>query len=107
MIGVYLLTCKKTGKTYVGASTDVEKRVASHRRSSFRKEAFYNDVLEVCDKESLFKREAHWIEQLESNKPHMGYNRMRGSTTKTVPTLSYAQEVSRYQRMMAKRATGR
>lgn len=89
MIGIYKITNKLTGETYVGQSTDIEARWAQHRRNAtaknkVRKYALYRDirrygysafefeVLEECTKFQLDDKENYWI-RFYSDKVHM-YN---------------------------------
>ena len=106
MIGVYVLTCKSTGKCYVGASKDVQARVKSHRKNSFREQAFYEDVLEECSIENLQNRGQHWIDQLETLNPSKGYNRNKAAKNLGHRTLTDAQLIQQYNSFMAKRARG-
>lgn len=85
--GVYSVTCKTTGKTYVGASVLVSSRLSTHFGRDARKythREFYQDItkyglegfecklLEECPKENLLEREQFWYDKL---KPE--YNNIR------------------------------
>jgi len=75
--GVYLITNTETGETYVGCSNDIKRRIWRHfynrgrsknkliskALKTYGKEAFTSQVLEYCEKEIKFEREAYWITQ--------------------------------------------
>lgn len=82
MIGIYIITNKITGLSYIGQSVNIEKRIKSHKNRAFsvkvddlefnktlyramRKyglENFTFDVLEqLTDKSQLNQRERYWI----------------------------------------------
>lgn len=81
--GVYLITNQVNGKFYIGSSTDIDRRWASHRHS-FKQEPKYNSrlrsavqkygmenftfaLVEECEpiKEVLLAREQHYIDTLQ------------------------------------------
>lgn len=85
--GVYLITNTITGETYVGCSSDIKRRVWRHLdynrgRSKSKKiwksikdhgrEAHVWEVLEYCEKDIMFEREAFHMEnygcELNGNK---------------------------------------
>lgn len=101
--GVYLLTCKKTGKCYVGSAVDIDRRLKHHRKTSFRPEAFYDDVLELCEPAALRDRENHWMFELETLNPKKGYNRAHSVRTTHVDTE--AQLRAKYNKYMARRSS--
>lgn len=78
MTGIYKITNKLTNESYIGQSTDIERRWEQHRRNAtakdkVRKYALYRDmrrygysafefsVLEECSKFQLDSREDYWI----------------------------------------------
>jgi len=79
--GVYLIECLLTDDKYVGCSSNLRNRRYKHARNVGRGkqanltklikeygwEAFSFDVLETCDKEMIFERETHWIQELQPN----------------------------------------
>ena len=78
------------GKIYVGQSKDVLTRKKQHERGDtnnsrrfhnamlkYGPDGFEFQVLEYCDRENLDKREAFWIESLQSIYP-LGYNLTSG-----------------------------
>lgn len=93
--GIYRITNKTNGKSYVGQSTNIERRWSQHRNAdldSAIKRAFIKDglenfsfeILEECHKEDLNDRELYFIEKL--NTCYSGYNKtLGGSGSKTLP----------------------
>ena len=79
--GVYKISCELTDDSYIGCSTNIRGRIYKHRKASGKgkqrelykliKEygwnAFDVEVLELCDKEILFERETHYIQELKPN----------------------------------------
>lgn len=82
---IYLFTNEKTGKQYVGqTSQELRKRTLQHRRAkqtyfdrAFTKETEKDFTLEVIDKaktdKELNEKEIYWIEKLNTRFPN-GYN---------------------------------
>lgn len=82
---IYLFTNKKTGKQYVGqTSQELRKRTLQHRRDkqtyfdrAFTKETEKDFTLEVVDKaktdKELNEKEIYWIKKLNTKFPN-GYN---------------------------------
>ena len=76
--GIYRLFCTVSGKSYVGQSVNVARRVEGHFKGlhedrhpnthlqrSFNlhgHDAFSCEILEYCDKEMLAEREQYWID---------------------------------------------
>lgn len=91
-VGIYRLFNKVTGRSYVGKSTNIEKRIKnhfSHIRSPYgsythRKmredaelygiDSFDYEVLEECEPEQLDDREGYWAYQFKVLDPEKGYN---------------------------------
>jgi group I intron endonuclease len=87
-IGIYGIRCKQTGKWYVGAAVNVEKRIKDHfyamrvwpNENSLARDAnlfginsIESKILEtVKDRSLLCERETYWIEKL--NSLSNGYN---------------------------------
>ena len=104
MIGIYRIYHKKSGKSYVGKSVDVENRIHQHfsnedRSYSIRgaidkhgSDAFAWEILEVCCKENLDFRECHWIATLDCIAPN-GYNLTAGGDG-GIPTAEIRQKMS-------------
>jgi group I intron endonuclease len=73
--GIYKITHKESGKSYVGLSVNIENRWKQHRSfaktggrsaiySALKKygiDAFEFSIIEECDQASLEDREKHWI----------------------------------------------
>lgn len=83
MIGIYKITKKSNGKTYIGQSNDIERRLAEHKYKNdlaidkaiqkYGIDAFTYDVIEECSLEELDVREIYWIKYYDSYKG-FGYN---------------------------------
>lgn len=96
MIGIYKITNKITGKSYIGQSVDIEKRWAYHKETmkNPRINAYYRElykdmrlfglnnflfeVLEECLFEELNEKEKYWIHYYNSYEK--GYNLTRGGS---------------------------
>lgn len=94
MTGIYCITNKINGKSYVGQSVNIEQRWKAHRTRPFNKNSsqyessFYRairkyglnnfifSVLEECEQQELDNRECFWIDKLNSFKN--GYNLTTG-----------------------------
>ena len=91
--GIYKITNIKTGKCYIGKSTNVKKRIADHFKSSIGiktiadqavhheiwKTGFWNWTIEIiiyCDKEKLNELEKYYIDFFKSQE--FGYNKNAG-----------------------------
>lgn len=71
MIGIYKITKKNNGKSYIGQSNDIYRRFNEHIRrdalpieqaiQKYGKEAFSFEVLEECDLTELDSKEKYWI----------------------------------------------
>ena len=81
-VGIYKLTNKINGMIYVGASTNIEARLNSHKqKSKVRENLFYSDIkkygfdafekniIEICQETELDEKEIYWISKMkEKNK---------------------------------------
>ena len=91
--GIYKLTNIESGKSYIGKSTDVKKRIADHFKSSvgisnIADQAVHHAILETglwnwtieiiiyCDKEQLNELEKYYINFFKSQE--YGYNKTGG-----------------------------
>lgn len=99
MIGIYKITNKINNKSYIGQSIDIKARFSQHklhafdnRRDSYnftiykaiRKygiENFNFEIIEICSKEDLNKKEKYWIKYYDSY--NNGYNMTTGGDTST------------------------
>lgn len=83
MIGIYKITKKENGKSYIGQSNDIERRFAEHKYKldipieiAIRKygiDSFNFEVIEECSLEQLDEREKYWIAFYNTYKG-FGYN---------------------------------
>ena len=83
MIGIYKITKKNNGKTYIGQSNDIERRFTEHKYKNdlaidkaiqkYGIDAFTYEVIEECSLDELNAREIYWIEYYDSYKG-FGYN---------------------------------
>lgn len=75
MIGIYKITNKINNKSYIGQSTNIQRRINEHRwanensRIPFHKaidkygwDNFQVEILEECNLEDLNERESYWIQ---------------------------------------------
>ena len=82
MIGIYKITNKINGKSYIGQSNNIYRRFKEHcRRDSliidqaikkYGKENFNFEVIEECSLDKLNEKEVFWIKYFETNMN--GYN---------------------------------
>ena len=82
MIGIYKITNKLNGKTYIGQSTNIERRLNEHKRKRFvtiddyinvlGADNFEFETIEECPLEDLDKKEQEYIKKYNSIKE--GYN---------------------------------
>lgn len=86
-IGIYKITNKFNGKSYIGLSTNIEERFKKHRQkqgdkilySAFQKygiENFDFSIIELCSSELLAEREKYWIAYYDTY--NNGYNATLG-----------------------------
>lgn len=104
--GIYRITHKESGKSYVGLSVDIYARWKQHKSfartgrksaiysalSKYGVDAFTFDVIEECDKNSLEERERHWIAEL--NTVENGYNLTFGGESNKDVSQSTRQKMS-------------
>lgn len=85
MIGIYKITNKETGKSYIGQSNDINRRIKEHQTvgkksripvdiaiQKYGKDNFLYEVIEECNIEELNQRETYWIQYF--NTVNNGYN---------------------------------
>lgn len=100
MTGIYIITNKVSGNTYVGQSVDIGRRFMEHRTISaehnqslkrallkYGIENFSFEVLEECPAEKLNEREMFYIAKL-----HPRYNRTKGGDGRARPLTSEEKE---------------
>lgn len=85
MIGIYKITKKQNGKSYIGQSNNIERRFQEHRTKGktsripidraiekYGIEAFTYEVIEECSLKELNSREQYWIKYYDTKVN--GYN---------------------------------
>lgn len=87
--GIYKITNLINGKVYIGQSCHIKQRWQEHKRISRRKnstqklyiafneyglENFLFEIIELCPKEELLKREEYYINFYQSSLDEKGYN---------------------------------
>ena len=96
-IGIYKITNKINGNSYIGMSKNIERRINEHKNLAFnskrgsdkrkalyqaiRKYGFDNfslEILEECSEESLKTREIYWIEYYNTYHDRRHYNETPG-----------------------------
>lgn len=104
MIGIYRIYHKKTGKSYIGQSINIEKRIKAHFVQDSRsyiynaihkhnQEDFNWEIIEVCSENELNDRECHWIAALDCIRPN-GYNLKTGGANGK-PSKASRQKMSK------------
>lgn len=87
--GIYRITNKVNGSTYVGSAINFKKRWSWHRKDlkakrhrnkylqnawhDYGEDTFIFSILEICAKEKLIEREQYWINSFNCVRPN-GYN---------------------------------
>ena len=95
MIGIYKITNKTTGKSYIGQSNDIQRRLKEHQvvgeRSripvdiaiqKYGKDNFLYEVIEECSIEELNQKETYWIQQFDT--VNNGYNCNNGGEQQSI-----------------------
>lgn len=101
MIGIYKITNKLNGKSYIGQSIHCDKRIEEHCRGKKQfidetiqlegKENFTFELLEECDKNQLSEREDYYIAKYNTMFPN-GYNKRWNTSFKNrlnIKEMSY------------------
>ncbi len=97
--GIYKITCRATGKVYVGSAVNMYRRWHSYHLPDLRRNTHHNpylqaawnkygedvfvcEAIELCSREQLLVREQHWMDQLDSTNKKVGFNlaKKAGST---------------------------
>ena len=83
MIGIYKITKKENGKSYIGQSNNIERRFKEHQYKTdipielaiqkYGIDAFIYEVIEECPLQDLDKKEKYWISYYNTYKG-FGYN---------------------------------
>lgn len=83
MIGIYKITKKENGKSYIGQSNDIERRFSEHKIKinipievvikKYGTDAFNFEIIEECPLDKLDEREKYWIAFYNTYK-EFGYN---------------------------------
>lgn len=90
--GIYKITNKQNGKTYIGQSENCERRIQEHKKERFvpidmwinvlGKDNFSFEILEYCESQDLDLKEKEYIEKFNSIKN--GYNSQIGGYNNSV-----------------------
>lgn len=83
MIGIYKITKKENGKSYIGQSNDIERRFKEHQCKTdipielaiqkYGVDAFEYKIIEECSLDELDEKEKYWIAHYNTYKG-FGYN---------------------------------
>ena len=83
MIGIYKITKKENGKSYIGQSNNIQRRFLEHKYKKdipielaiqkYGIDAFTFEILEECSLDELDSKEIYWIEYYNTYKG-FGYN---------------------------------
>ena len=103
--GIYKITNKITGKTYVGQSIHIEQRWKEHLQGKGSKqlhkdilelgiENFIFEILELCEKENLLEKEKFWVAFYNSYND--GYNENEGGDNSIQAILATRKEIHCY-----------
>ena len=97
MIGIYKITNKISGKSYIGQSNDIERRFKEHQQKGtvsripldaaiqkYGKDAFTYEVIEECLVEELNDKEQYYIQLYDTMKN--GYNCNEGGNQQSIGT---------------------
>ena len=99
MIGIYKITNKQTGKSYIGQSNDINRRFKEHQTAGsksripvdiaiqkYGKENFLYEIIEECNIEQLDQQEIYWIQYFDSF--NNGYNCNTGGKQQSIGELN-------------------
>lgn len=114
MVGIYKLTNKVNGMSYIGQSVNVKRRYKHHKTTARnRSETAYVDsemakygidnfeftILEECRKEDLDDREQYYIGKYDTVVPN-GYNKTKGGRTGSLIAIQSRDDIDEIRRML-------
>jgi hypothetical protein len=78
--GIYKITCKETGRCYIGQSKHIKSRWKTHQKKRFPSELFDYEIIVQCfnESESLDFWERRCIEDYDAHVSKGGYNLTKG-----------------------------
>lgn len=90
--GIYKITNKLNGKSYIGQSNDIERRIAEHKKKRilttddyinfYGVDNFSFEILEKCEQSELDNKEKEYIKQYNSIED--GYNIQKGGYNNSI-----------------------
>ena len=116
MTGIYCITNRINGKSYIGQSVNIEERWKGHKTRPFNKnssqydkplyrairkyglENFIFSILEECKKEDLNKAEIFWINRLDTY--NNGYNLTAGGQNARTSSKLNEDEVAEIKKLL-------
>jgi hypothetical protein len=100
MIGIYKITCKETGKCYIGQSINIKRRFKQHNKK-FPEDKFIYEILLECDRQYLNFFEKSFVIGYESFLN--GFNLTSGGSN---PINKYVSESTRQNMKIAAKKRG-
>lgn len=104
MIGIYMFTNNKNGMSYIGQSTNIDRRYQEHKTRKKEEQTFFHDaiqkfgfdnfsfqILEECSVADLNEREKYYIKKYQTRYPN-GYNLTSGGNEPHANKLLYPEE---------------
>lgn len=95
MIGIYKITNKNSGKSYIGQSNDIERRFKEHQQKGassripldvaiqkYGKDAFTYEIIEECNIDELNEKEQYYIQLYDTK--NTGYNCSDGGDQQSI-----------------------
>lgn len=102
-VGIYMFTNKINGMSYIGQSTNIERRYKEHMTKNSEKTLFHEDlkkygkdnfyfkILETCCKNELDNKETYYIKVYNTIFPR-GYNKTFGGKGRLNSSVKISQE---------------